>query len=91
MSEDLSIFREIDEALKVDKLEKFFARHGKTILFVCLGIIIITIINVVNKEYDKKVAARQTAIILQANHLVRNLSIKKQSIKYYKPKTVWNH
>ena len=71
MSEDLSIFHEIDEALKIEKVERFFLKHGKTILFICFAIIILTIVNVLRKEHDKKIASEQSGLILQANRLAK--------------------
>jgi len=69
MSEDLSIFQEIDESLKAEKLEKFLTTHGNLLIIICVGIVFAVAFSGWWKNHVKEENANQTSILIQASEL----------------------
>lgn len=69
MTEDASIFNEIDESLRAEKLEGFLKNYGKFLVAGCLGIVLATAGSVAWKSHVKEYNIKKTAIILQAREL----------------------
>ena len=70
MNEDLSIFEEIDESLKVEKLEKILANYGNFIIIVCIAIVLFVAFAGWWKNHVKEENAIKTSLLIQANELV---------------------
>jgi len=69
MTEDLSLFQEIDESLRVENFERFLRRYGKLIIAACVGIIVITALSVLWKDHTRTNNAKSTSVILQGIEL----------------------
>ena len=69
MTEDLSIFQEIDESLKAEKLEKFLSTHGNLLIIICVGIVLAVAFSGWWKNHVKEENASQTSILVQASEL----------------------
>ncbi len=69
MSEDLSIFQEIDEALRVDNFEKFLRSYGKLIIAGCICIVLATAFSVFWKGHVKENNLKDTDILIRADEL----------------------
>ncbi len=72
MSDDTSIFHEIDEALRVERLQQFWQRSGKLVIAGCIGVIALTAASVLWKEHLVKVHMQQTGFLLQARDLAES-------------------
>lgn len=68
-NEDVSIFQEIDEALRVENMEKLLRRYGKTLIAGMVGIILVTAASVIWKNYQREHNVTNTSILMQAQEL----------------------
>lgn len=69
MTEDLSLFKEIDEAIKAEKMENFLRRYGKLIIVAFVSIVVGTAIAEFWKSHTRENNIKETAAILQAREL----------------------
>jgi len=69
MAEDIGIFQEIDDALRVDNMEKLLRRYGKLIIVVCVGIVLATAGSVLWKSHQREGNMQKTAVLLQVQEL----------------------
>lgn len=72
MTEDSSIFAEIDESLRIDNVEKFLRQHGKSIIAGCVGIVLATIASVCWKSHMQDVHTKETSVLLEAQSLMED-------------------
>lgn len=66
MSDDVSLFQEIDDALRADKAQRFWQKYGKFVLAGAAGIVVLTAISAIWKNHLHEEALKQTRIQLQA-------------------------
>jgi hypothetical protein len=81
MADDLSLLQEIDESLRVEKLQQFWKRFGNLVVAGCIGIVLFTIASVLWKNHLHTMHMQQTSALLQADALM-------QSGKYDKVATI---
>jgi hypothetical protein len=69
MAEDISIFAEIDESLRVEKLQQFWTKFGNLVILGCVAIVVFTIAWVLWKNHMHDVNSRETHLLIQAKNL----------------------
>lgn len=67
--DDTGIFQEIDDALKVDNMEKFLRKYGKLVLAGCVGIVLATAGTVFWKSHVREQNMQRTSVLLEAEGL----------------------
>jgi hypothetical protein len=69
MAEDISIFQEIDESLRVEKLQQFWQRFGNWVIGGCVGIVLLTIASVLWKSHIHDMNMKSTSLLIRAMQL----------------------
>lgn len=67
MSDDISFLQEIDDALRADRLEQFWKKHGKTLLIAALAIVLFAGASAWWKHHLQGLRAEQTTLLLRAD------------------------
>ncbi len=70
MVEDTSIFQEIDEALRIDNVEKFLRKYGRLVIAACVAIVLVTAASAIWRNHRHDVNVRQTSVVLQIQDLI---------------------
>ncbi len=64
--DDIGLLHEIDEAMRVERLQRFWQRFGKIVIAGCIGILLLTAARVIWQDHMRSVHTVQTGILLQA-------------------------
>jgi len=66
MAEDVSILSEIDEALRVDNLQEFWAKNGRALITFCVLAVLATTGSVLWKNHQRSVHEQATNLLAKA-------------------------
>ncbi len=67
MADDISFMQEVEESLRVEKLEQFWQRFGNMVIAGCVGIVVLTSASVVWKNHMREIHTLQTSALMQAD------------------------
>jgi hypothetical protein len=71
-NEDISLFQEIDESLRVDKMEKLMRRYGKLLIAFCVAIVLATAASVFWKSHLREINIKRTDRLLEVTDLIES-------------------
>lgn len=69
MADDTSLFKEIDESMRVENMERLFLRYGKIIVAAAVCIVLATVSLVIMKSHHHTRNIANTALLLKADRL----------------------
>lgn len=69
MADDSGLFHEIDEALRIDNMEKLLRKYGKLVLAGCVGIVVLTAGSVIWKNHVREKNMERTSVLIEAHEL----------------------
>lgn len=69
MAEDTSLLQEIDEAIRADKVEQFWARYSGLLMGCCILAVLATAAGALWKNHQKDLHERQTGFLVQGSTL----------------------
>ncbi len=69
MAEDTSLLQEIDDALRADKVEQFWARNSSAIITFCVMIVLASAASVLWRNHLHDLHEQQTSLLFQATRL----------------------
>lgn len=84
MTEDVSIFQEIDDALRAEKLQEIWSRYSGFIIAFCVIAILSTAISEIWKNHRREVNERETSELIESNNLAQSGKYEEAIVLYEK-------